>query len=142
MAAAKIALPTSRTIRAIEICLLAQKPLSEVHGAGRKPLHRIDMMKMDSQPERQALHQRIHARTDAMLQAGWLEEVARLMGSGLPETPSRFTLSATGNAQPPSRRALAGRGEETIQQGTATITPAAAGFRFAAGCALAGGIWR
>ena len=73
-----------KLVRAVEVCVLAKKPLSEVHRAGRNPLRGWRPVKMGLSPERDALHQRIHARTDAMLAAGWMEEVRGLVASGLP----------------------------------------------------------
>jgi tRNA dimethylallyltransferase len=79
-----------KLIRAIEICLLTKKPITEIHREGRKPLAGWRILKIGLQPEREALYQRIHDRTDAMLQAGWLAEVSGLMGSGLPENAKAF----------------------------------------------------
>ena len=79
-----------KLIRAIEICLLAQKPLSEVHRAGRTPLAGWRVLKIGLQPEREALYGRIHERTNAMLEAGWLDEVRQLTASGLPENTKPF----------------------------------------------------
>jgi tRNA dimethylallyltransferase len=81
-----------KLIRAIEICLLAKKPLTEIHRAGRSPLIGWRIVKLGLQPEREALYQRIHNRTDAMLQAGWLEEVSRLNSSGLSENAKPFNF--------------------------------------------------
>ena len=81
-----------KLIRAIEICLLTRKPLTEVHRSGRTPLTGWHIFKIGLQPEREALYQRIHQRTDSMLQAGWLDEVSRLIASGLPETAKPFNF--------------------------------------------------
>jgi tRNA dimethylallyltransferase len=81
-----------KLIRAIEICLLAQKPLSEVHRAGRTPLTGWRILKIGLQPDREALVQRVHSRTDSMLQSGWLDEVARLIAGGLPENAKPFNF--------------------------------------------------
>jgi tRNA dimethylallyltransferase len=81
-----------KLIRAIEICLLAKKPLTEIHRAGRSPLIGWRIVKLGLQPERETLYQRIHKRTDAMLQAGWLEEVSRLNSSGLSENAKPFNF--------------------------------------------------
>lgn len=81
-----------KLIRAIEICLLTKKPLTEIHRAGRSPLIGWRIVKLGLQPEREALYQRIHNRTDAMLQAGWLEEVSRLNSSGLSENAKPFNF--------------------------------------------------
>jgi tRNA dimethylallyltransferase len=79
-----------KLIRAIEICLLARKPLTEIHRVGRTPLTGWRILKIGLQPEREALYDRIHKRTDAMLQAGWLDEVSRLTSSGLSENAKPF----------------------------------------------------
>jgi tRNA dimethylallyltransferase len=79
-----------KLIRAIEICLLAQKPITEVHRSGRTPLSGWRVLKIGLQPGREELVQRIHSRTDAMLQAGWLDEVKQLIASGLPENAKPF----------------------------------------------------
>jgi tRNA dimethylallyltransferase len=72
-----------KLIRAVEVCLLAKKPLSEVHRAGRNPLRGWRAIKIGLSPERETLYQRIHTRTDTMLAAGWMGEVRRLVASGL-----------------------------------------------------------
>jgi tRNA dimethylallyltransferase len=79
-----------KLIRAVEVCLLAKKPLSEVHRAGRNPLGGWRAIKIGLSPEREALYQRIHARADAMLAAGWMEEVRRLVASGPPADAKPF----------------------------------------------------
>jgi len=79
-----------KLIRAVEICLLAKKPLSEVHRAGRNPLRGWRAVKIGLSPEREALYQRIHVRTEAMLAAGWMEEVRDLVASGLPADAKPF----------------------------------------------------
>ena len=81
-----------KLIRAIEICLLAKKPITEIHREGRKPLAGWRILKIGLHPEREALYQRIHNRSDAMLQAGWLAEVSGLMASGLPENAKPFNF--------------------------------------------------
>jgi len=79
-----------KLIRAVEVCLLAKKPLSEVHRAGRNPLRGWRPIRIGLSPEREALHQRIHARTDAMLAAGWMEEVRGLVAGSLPSNAKPF----------------------------------------------------
>lgn len=79
-----------KVIRAVEVCLLARRPVSEVHRSGRKPLEGWRALKIGLMPPREELYERIQARTDAMLAAGWLEEVRRLMAGGLPEEAKAF----------------------------------------------------
>jgi tRNA dimethylallyltransferase len=90
-AAAKIA-PTDeqKLIRAIEVCVLTRKPISEVHRAGRNPLQGWHPIKIGLMPSRELLYQRIDARTDAMLASGWLEEVQGLLAAGIAENSKIF----------------------------------------------------
>ncbi len=90
-AAGKIAAADAqKLIRAVEVCVLARRPVSEVHRLGRTPLEGWRALKIGLMPPREALYERIHARTDAMLAAGWMEEVRGLMDSGLPENAKPF----------------------------------------------------
>ncbi len=79
-----------KLVRAIEVCLLAKKPLSEVVRSGRSPLQGWRVLKIGLSPEREALYERIHARTETMLAAGWLEEVRGLIDSELPADAKPF----------------------------------------------------
>jgi tRNA dimethylallyltransferase len=89
--AGKIAAPDEqKLIRAIEVCLLTKRPVSEAHRTGRTPLEGWRALKIGLMPPREALCERIHARTDAMLAQGWMEEVRGLMESGLPENAKPF----------------------------------------------------
>jgi tRNA dimethylallyltransferase len=79
-----------KLIRAIEICVLARKPLTEVHQTGRTPLHDWRALKLGLTPPREALYERIHARTEEMLARGWMDEVRSLLAAGLPENVKPF----------------------------------------------------
>jgi tRNA dimethylallyltransferase len=79
-----------KLIRAIEVCLLTKKPLSEVHRSGRRPLQGWRPVKIGLMPAREDLHQRIHTRTNSMLARGWLEEARGLMETGVPENAKAF----------------------------------------------------
>jgi tRNA dimethylallyltransferase len=72
-----------KLVRAIEICVLAGKPVSEIHRAGRDPLVGFAPIRIGLAPPRAALHQRIERRTSEMLVSGWLEEVEELIGRGV-----------------------------------------------------------
>ena len=89
--AARISSPdTQKIIRAIELRLLTGKPMGEIHRSGRDALQGYEIIKIGLLPPRAALYARIHARTDAMLAAGWLEEVRRLVASGVPADAKPF----------------------------------------------------
>ena len=79
-----------KLIRAIEVCLIAKKPLTELHKSGRAPLEGWRVLKIGLAPEREALYARIHARTETMLAHGWMEEVRSLLAAGLPENSKPF----------------------------------------------------
>jgi tRNA dimethylallyltransferase len=90
-AAARIA-PTDeqKLIRAIEVCILTRKPISEVHRAGRKPLEGWRTVKAGLLPSREMLYERIDARTKAMIENGWLAEVRGLLDAGIAENAKIF----------------------------------------------------
>jgi tRNA dimethylallyltransferase len=79
-----------KLIRAVEICVLARKPISEVHRTGRVPLEGWRVIKVGLMPPREKLNERIHARTSAMLEQGWMREVQALLDSGLSEDSKPF----------------------------------------------------
>jgi tRNA dimethylallyltransferase len=79
-----------KLIRAVEVCLLTRKPLTEVYQSGRKRLEGWRTIKIGLAPERKALGQRVNARTERMLARGWMEEVRGLIESGLSEDAKPF----------------------------------------------------
>ena len=79
-----------KMIRAIEVCLLTGRRLTEVHQSGRTPLEGYHPIKIGLQPPRVALYDRIEQRTQAMLKRGWLEEVAGLVRNGVPLNSKPF----------------------------------------------------
>jgi len=85
-----------KMIRAIEVCLLTGRPLSEVHRSGRTPLEGYRPIKIGLQPPRAALYNRIERRTHTMLDRGWLEEVAGLVRSGVPLDAKPFDFIGYG----------------------------------------------
>ncbi len=72
-----------KMIRAIEVRLLAGKPLSSLHAKGREPLEGYRPIKIGLMPPRAALYERINRRVGAMLATGWLEEVRQLVEAGV-----------------------------------------------------------
>lgn len=90
-AARKIAMnDEQKLIRAIEICILTRKSLTEVHQTGKTPLQGWRALKIGLEPPREALYERIHRRTEEMLSRGWIEEVRSLLAAGLPEDVKLF----------------------------------------------------
>jgi tRNA dimethylallyltransferase len=81
-----------KLIRAVEVCLLTKKPLSELYQSGREPLEGWRAIKVGLMPEREALYKSVQARTDGMLERGWLDEVRGLLESGLPGDAKPFAF--------------------------------------------------
>ena len=119
-AAQQIAAPDEqKLIRAIEICMLSGKPLSQVHQAGRMPLTGWRVLKIGIEPPREALHQRINARTHSMLRAGWLDEVRGLLVSGIPENAKPFDFIGYRELRAHLRGEITlDQARELIEQGT------------------------
>ncbi len=80
----------NKLTRAIEICLLARRPATEVFAAGREPLEGFHTLKLVLNPPRAELHARIAARTRAMFDAGLVEEVRGLLDAGVQKGAKAF----------------------------------------------------
>jgi tRNA dimethylallyltransferase len=74
---------TQKIIRAIEIRVLARKPVGEIHRSGRNPLEGYDICKIGLAPAREDLYSRIDARVKEMIAAGWVDEVRDLIIKGV-----------------------------------------------------------
>ena len=73
-----------RTLRALEVTLAAGRPMSELWREQRRGArYRFRMLGL--QPPRTELHARIELRVKAMFDAGLLDEVRQLLGSGVPK---------------------------------------------------------
>jgi tRNA dimethylallyltransferase len=108
-----------KLIRAIEVCLLARQPISEVHTSGRAPLEGWCVLKIGLMPPRERLYERIHARTDAMLERGWMREVQALLESGLSEESKPFDFIGYRELRAVLRGEIAlEKAREAIQQAT------------------------
>ena len=83
---------TPKLIRAIEVSVLAGRPITELHRAGRKKLEGFHPTKIGLNPPRTALYERIERRTHEMMEAGWLEEVRQLVARGIPIAAKPFSF--------------------------------------------------
>ena len=73
---------TPKLIRAIEVCLAARKPLSQVLGdnvLARDPLTGFRLLRIGLNPPRKALYDRLNRRAAAMFAAGLIEETRSLL---------------------------------------------------------------
>src|ERR1039457_4235682 len=68
---------TPKLIRAIEVCLAAGKPLSEV--MARDPLTGFRLLRIGLNPPRQQLYERLNHRAEAMFAAGLVEETRKML---------------------------------------------------------------
>jgi tRNA dimethylallyltransferase len=68
-----------KLIRAIEICMASQKPMSELWKEGRDPLKGFRIVRVGLNPEREALYERINFRAARMFDSGLVEETRGLL---------------------------------------------------------------
>lgn len=68
-----------KLIRALEVCLAARRPMTELWQHGREPLTGFRILRLGLNPEREALYARINARAQQMFSAGLLEETRALL---------------------------------------------------------------
>ena len=82
-AAAKIhANDVPKTMRALEVCLLTRRPISELFREGRDGLSGYRILKLGLLPDRDELYKRLDARCAAMFKGGLVEEVQAILGRG------------------------------------------------------------
>jgi tRNA dimethylallyltransferase len=110
---------TQKIIRAIEMRILAGKAVGEIHRGGRSALQGYAVTKIGLSPSRARLYAKIDARVNAMIAAGWVNEVRRLVEMGVPADakPFQFIGYSDLRDQLASGRPLA-EAVEKIQQAT------------------------
>ncbi|HUI41870.1 MAG TPA: tRNA (adenosine(37)-N6)-dimethylallyltransferase MiaA [Terriglobia bacterium] len=73
---------TQKIIRALEVCLLTRRPLSDLLGGGRVGLGGFRVLKVGLNPARAELVERINARVERMFTAGLVDEVRAALQGG------------------------------------------------------------
>jgi tRNA dimethylallyltransferase len=73
----------TRIIRALEVYTSTQKPISEHFLNTHSPIKDFHVIRIGLELERQELYQRIETRVDRMFEQGIVEEVQRLIDSGV-----------------------------------------------------------
>jgi len=68
-----------KLIRAVEVCLVARRPMTQLWQEGREPLRGYRIVRLGLNPEREALYTRINQRAEKMFDEGLLEETERLV---------------------------------------------------------------
>lgn len=71
-----------KLVRAVEVCLLTRRSLSEAFAAGREPLLGFRLLKIGLNPPRQALYERLDRRCRKMFESGLVDEVRRILTLG------------------------------------------------------------
>ena len=102
---------SQKVIRALEVCFLARRPLSDLLGSGREGLRGFRVFKVGLNPPRAELCRRIDARVEEMYGAGLIEE-------------ARDLDARAGGAASPPLEALGYRQARSFVQGTMTIDEA------------------
>jgi tRNA dimethylallyltransferase len=81
---------TPKLIRAIEVCLLTGKTLTQIHEDGRHKLQGFEVVKIGLSPDRATLYAHLDSRVHTMLKGGWLDEVRRQIAKGIPVDAKPF----------------------------------------------------
>lgn len=70
---------TQKLIRAVEVCVLARRPITELHAQGRASLEGYQVLKLGLDPPRARLYDRINRRVERMFAGGLMEETQVLL---------------------------------------------------------------
>ena len=81
---------TPKLIRAIEVCLGAQAPMSSLWQRGREALAGYDIFRLGLVPPREALYERIQRRAENMFGGELVDEVQRLLAAGFSRRARAF----------------------------------------------------
>ena len=79
-----------KVMRALEVCLLTRRPVTELFEQGRAALTGYRILKLGLLPDRDALYQRLDARCAHMFEAGLVEEARHILELGFAETIKPF----------------------------------------------------
>jgi len=71
-----------KVTRALEVCLLTRRPVSELFRRGRDALHGYRVLKLGLLPERELLYPLLDTRFAAMFEGGLVEEVRHILSLG------------------------------------------------------------
>jgi tRNA dimethylallyltransferase len=96
-----------KAMRALEICLRARRPATEVFAGGRDALTGYRVLKLGLFPDREKLVARLEARVEAMFEAGLVAEVEAILARGVPESAKPFESIGYKQALQVMRRELA-----------------------------------
>jgi tRNA dimethylallyltransferase len=79
-----------KAMRALEVCLLTRRPVSELFAEGRDRLRGYRTLKLGLLPDREFLYPRLDQRCAAMFASGLVEEVRGILARGFPANSKPF----------------------------------------------------
>jgi tRNA dimethylallyltransferase len=79
-----------KLMRALEVCLLTRRPVTEIYQEGRDELRGYETLKIGLSPPRERLYTRLDQRAEQMFQTGLIEEVRGILARGFPATVKPF----------------------------------------------------
>jgi tRNA dimethylallyltransferase len=68
-----------KSVRALEVCILARTPISKMQARGRSGLEGYRVIKVGLDPDRKELYRRINRRVEQMFAGGLVEETAAMV---------------------------------------------------------------
>ena len=71
-----------KVTRALEVCLIARRPVTELYRLGRSGLRGYRTLKIGLLPDRDLLYERLDARCRQMFEGGLIDEVRAILGRG------------------------------------------------------------
>jgi tRNA dimethylallyltransferase len=79
-----------KVVRALEVCLLARRPVTELYREGRDPLTGYAPLKIGLFPPREALFRNLDERCRLMFERGLIEEVRGILSRGFSHDAKAF----------------------------------------------------
>ena len=112
-----------KLIRAIEVCLAARAPMTELWEQGREPLRGFRILRIGLDPDRQQLYARINQRAAKMFESGLVEETERLLRN-YPKSPVLGIVGVQAGSAVATGRSDARRGNHGGAAGTSQLCEA------------------
>jgi tRNA dimethylallyltransferase len=79
-----------KVMRALEVCLLARRPVTEMFREGRDQLEGYRVLKLGLAPDRDRIYRRLDERCRRMFESGLQDEVQRILDKGFPADVKPF----------------------------------------------------
>jgi tRNA dimethylallyltransferase len=79
-----------KVTRALEVCLVTRRPVTELFQQGREALGGYRILKIGLAPEREQLYEKLDRRTTQMFETGLIEEVRGILARGFAASAKPF----------------------------------------------------